>query len=116
MSKRITAPAPARPARRSRPARFEARRRPAGMGILAVLVAVLASCGRVQASAPSEPPARPASCSDVDLVFARGTNQPPGLGRVGDAFLRSFRANTVGRTVSSYAVKYPADAHQDFSE
>jgi len=85
------------------------------MSALAAVVVVLASCGRVQTSA-SLASARPESCSDVDVVFARGTNQPPGLGRVGDAFLRSFRAGAVGRTVSSYAVAYPADAHQDFGQ
>jgi cutinase len=87
-----------------------------GMLVLAVLVTLLANCGCGMAVAPIES-VRPASCSDVDVVFARGTNQPPGFGRVGDAFLRAFlagAAGAAGRTVSSYAVDYPADTHQDF--
>jgi cutinase len=85
------------------------------MLVLAVLVTLLANCGCAMAVAPIES-VRPASCSAVDVVFARGTNQPPGFGRVGDAFLRAFRAGAAGRTVSSYAVDYPADTHQDFGQ
>lgn len=33
--------------------------------------------------------ARP--CPDVEVVFARGTNEPPGVGGVGQAFVDSLR-------------------------
>lgn len=48
------------------------------------------------------------SCSDVEVVFARGTAEPAGLGLVGQAFVDDLRSALGGRTVSSYAVNYPA--------
>ncbi|MEB3063000.1 cutinase family protein [Mycolicibacter sp. MYC101] len=46
-------------------------------------------------------------CPDVEVVFARGTNDSPGLGRVGDAFVGALRGRT-SRSVGAYAVNYPA--------
>lgn len=48
------------------------------------------------------------SCSDVEVVFARGTAEPAGLGLVGQAFVDDLRNSLGGRTVSAYAVNYPA--------
>lgn len=48
------------------------------------------------------------SCPDVQVVFARGTGEPPGAGRVGDAFADSLRSLENGKSVSIYAVQYPA--------
>ena len=42
------------------------------------------------------------------MVFARGTDEPAGLGRVGSAFVDSLRNQVGGRTVGTYAVNYPA--------
>src|SRR6201997_3543922 len=47
-------------------------------------------------------------CSDVEVVFARGTNEPPGVGGVGQAFVDSLRSKVPGRSVGVYAVNYPA--------
>ena len=47
-------------------------------------------------------------CPDVEVVFARGTNEPPGVGGVGQAFVNSIRSQTPGRSVGVYAVNYPA--------
>ncbi|WP_307856940.1 cutinase family protein [Mycolicibacter acidiphilus] len=47
-------------------------------------------------------------CPDAELVFARGTNQPPGLGVVGSAFFAALRSQLADKTVTSYAVNYPA--------
>ncbi|MDT5220017.1 MAG: cutinase [Mycobacterium sp.] len=55
---------------------------------------------------PLAPPAK-ASCPDVEVVFARGTDEPPGLGRVGGALVGSLRQQT-GRNIGTYGVKYPA--------
>ena len=38
-------------------------------------------------------------CPDVEVVFARGTNEPPGVGGVGDAFANSLRSQVGGRSV-----------------
>jgi cutinase len=48
------------------------------------------------------------SCPDVQVVFARGTGEPPGAGRVGDAFTDSLRSLVNGRPVAVYGVQYPA--------
>ncbi|MCV7194719.1 cutinase family protein [Mycolicibacterium brumae] len=53
-------------------------------------------------------PAAADDCASVDLVFARGTNEAPGLGLVGDALANSLRSQLGGRSLSTYAVNYPA--------
>jgi cutinase len=47
-------------------------------------------------------------CPDIEVVFARGTNDAPGLGNVGGAFVDSLRGKVGGRSVGAYAVAYPA--------
>ncbi|MGO8939868.1 MAG: cutinase family protein [Mycobacterium sp.] len=53
-------------------------------------------------------PLAPASCPDVEVVFARGTDEPPGVGQVGQAFVGSLRQHT-RKSVGSYGVNYPAN-------
>jgi cutinase len=47
-------------------------------------------------------------CSDIEVVFARGSNEPPGLGEVGQGFVDSLSSQVRGRSVGVYAVNYPA--------
>lgn len=47
-------------------------------------------------------------CPDVEVVFARGTSEPPGVGRVGQALADQLRNQLGGRTVGTYGVIYPA--------
>ena len=47
-------------------------------------------------------------CPDIEVTFARGTNDAPGLGNVGGAFVDSLRHKVGGRSVGVYAVNYPA--------
>jgi cutinase len=47
-------------------------------------------------------------CSDVEVVFARGTFEPPGLGGIGQSFVDAVRSQAKGKTVSVYPVNYPA--------
>jgi cutinase len=54
------------------------------------------------------PSAAAATCPDVDVVFGRGTGEPPGVGRVGQAFIDALQSQIPSRTVTSYAVDYPA--------
>ncbi|MBS1692859.1 MAG: cutinase family protein [Actinobacteria bacterium] len=49
-----------------------------------------------------------APCPDIDLVFARGTAEPPGMGRVGDALAATLRPLLGARSLGTYAVDYPA--------
>jgi cutinase len=53
-------------------------------------------------------PAQSAVCTDVELVFARGTSEPVGLGRVGQALRDQLAASLGGRSLGTYAVNYPA--------
>ncbi|MGD1208546.1 cutinase family protein, partial [Mycobacterium seoulense] len=53
-------------------------------------------------------PASAAPCPDVEVTFARGTNEPAGVGGVGQAFVDSLRSQVGGRSLGVYAVNYPA--------
>jgi len=54
------------------------------------------------------PTASAAPCPDIEVVFARGTSEPAGVGRVGQAFADALSSQVGGRTVSTYGVNYPA--------
>lgn len=47
-------------------------------------------------------------CPDVEVVFARGTFEPQGVGATGQAFVDALRARLPERSVDVYAVNYPA--------
>lgn len=47
-------------------------------------------------------------CSDIEVVFARGTDEPPGLGVVGRSLVDTLRPMVKGKSIGTYAVKYPA--------
>ena len=53
-------------------------------------------------------PAASAACPDAEVVFARGRQEPPGVGAVGDALVNSLRSK-VAMSVGVYGVNYPAD-------
>jgi cutinase len=82
------------------PARILAVSAATSWALLASPLAPLAVLGAPVASADP--------CSDVAVVFARGTHQEPGLGNVGEAFVQSLTAQVNGRSVDVYAVNYPA--------
>lgn len=74
--------------------------------VVAVAVAAAPLC------APAVP-AGAAACPDVEVVFARGSGEPPGLGGVGQSFVDALRPQLGSRTLGVYAVNYPAST--DFS-
>ena len=77
---------------------------------LARIVGISAVTAWAALSAPIVTPAASADpCSDVAVVFARGTHQGPGLGDVGQAFVDSLTSQVGGRSVAVYAVNYPAN-------
>jgi predicted chitinase len=49
-----------------------------------------------------------APCADVEVVFARGTGEPPGVGEVGQAFVDSVRWKVGGKSLGVYGISYPA--------
>jgi cutinase len=60
--------------------------------------------GAVAAAAP---------CPDVEVVFARGTFEPAGVGGIGQSFVDALTSRLGGKSVEVYPVNYPASL--DFS-
>jgi len=83
----------------------------ASRSIRGVCVAAFLAAGLMLAPATLIPTAS-ASCSDVELVFARGRLESPGAGVVGNNFVSALRSR-VNKNVSLYAVRYPADTEID---
>lgn len=54
------------------------------------------------------PQAHADDCPAVELVFARGTGEPPGVGRVGQALADTLIPMLGGRSLAVYGVNYPA--------
>ena len=47
------------------------------------------------------------------MVFARGTSDPPGIGKTGQAFVDNLRSRIGGKSMDVYAVNYPASEQWD---
>ncbi|MBV8346689.1 MAG: cutinase family protein, partial [Mycolicibacterium sp.] len=54
------------------------------------------------------PSAWAVSCPGAEVVFARGTGEPPGVGPTGQAFVAALRNRVAPMSVGVYAVNYPA--------
>ncbi|CDQ44484.1 cutinase [Mycolicibacterium neoaurum] len=80
-----------------------------GRRLFPVTTSILGALAAVALAPGTAPHAAAApNCSDVEVVFARGTDELPGTGSVGTAFVDALRAQLTGKTVDSYAVNYPA--------
>lgn len=79
-----------------------------GAGMALVVLAILVTLAATTAFTPATPTASAADCPDVEVVFARGTDEPPGIGKVGQALVDSIKSLAKKKTVRSYAVAYPA--------
>ncbi len=75
---------------------------------LTVLGAAVAVAGSALTAMATAPTASAAGCPAVEVVFARGTGQPAGIGREGQAFVSSLKSQLGGKSVGVYAVNYPA--------
>lgn len=80
--------------------------RSAGWGAATVLAAAALLVGPGVATS-AVPSATADDCPDVEVIFARGTGEPTGVGRVGQAFVDSLRQDT-GMNIDVYGVNYPA--------
>ncbi|MGW2238971.1 cutinase family protein, partial [Streptomyces sp. NPDC001759] len=73
-------------------------------------LAALSLVGGAGLTTLSAPTATAATCSDIDVVAARGTFEPGTLGAiVGDPVYSALQQKLTGRNLSSYKVNYPAD-------
>ncbi|MCV7067679.1 cutinase family protein [Mycolicibacterium farcinogenes] len=70
---------------------------------MAAVAAAAAMCPLPAPPASAEP-----KCPDIEVVFARGTDEPAGIGAVGQAFVDTLRPMVKGSTIGTYAVQYPA--------
>jgi hypothetical protein len=81
------------------------------------LATALAGAAVMSTAALSSVPAPSASadpCPDVEVVFARGSGEPPGVGGVGGSFVDALRGQVGARSLAVYPVNYPAST--DFSD
>jgi cutinase len=72
---------------------------------LAAITSALVCAATTLAISPS---ATADPCSDIKVIFARGTNDAPGLGNPGQAFADALSTLVGGRSLTTYAVNYPA--------
>lgn len=68
---------------------------------------MVAAAAALGTPAPPVATAAP-DCPDIEVVFARGTDEPAGIGNVGKAFVDTLRPMVKGSSVGTYAVQYPA--------
>lgn len=69
-------------------------------GVAALAAGMVA--GVTAAPAAAEP------CPDVETIFARGTDEPAGLGPTGQAFVDALRPKLGAKSLRVYPVNYPA--------
>jgi cutinase len=72
---------------------------------LAAVAAAVASTAIVVGTPPAS---ADGPCPNVEVVFARGTSEPAGIGRVGQALVDALTPLIGGQTIGSYGVDYPA--------
>lgn len=70
--------------------------------------AVLTTCAMLNAAVGVPSTAAAAPCPNIEVVFARGSDDPPGVGVFGQAFVDSLRPQVGGRSLGVYPVNYPA--------
>ncbi len=56
-----------------------------------------------------------AACPDAEVDFARGREEPPGVGLIGQSFINALRTKVPQMTVGSYGVNYPANTEVDIA-
>ena len=80
-----------------------------------ILGYVLAPAAVLALTSTVAPTAVAAPCPDVEVVFARGTTEPPGVGGTGGAFVEALRSQLGPRSLGVYPVNYPASNDFDSS-
>ena len=85
-------------------------------GVLAAVAASLVAAGLLVGPSilPSRNaiPSASAACPQVEVIFARGRLESPGVGVLGNAFISALRSK-VNKNIGVYAVRYPADNEVD---
>src|SRR5271165_7384426 len=79
----------------------------AAAGLLAAGLLIAPALAPFPAGGPI--PKASAGCPDAEVDFARGREEAPGVGAVGQAFINSLQRKVPHKTIGSYGVNYPAD-------
>jgi cutinase len=79
----------------------------AGSALLAAAVLIAPALVPFPAGGPI--PRASAGCPDAEVDFARGREEPPGVGEVGQAFIDSLQSKVPHMSIGAYGVNYPAD-------
>ena len=58
-------------------------------------------------------PVASAACPDAEVVFARGREEPPGVGLIGQSFITALQTKVPRMNIGSYGVNYPANTEVD---
>jgi hypothetical protein len=77
-------------------------------GFVGSAVAAAGTLSVAVLSAWAVPAASAQPCPDVEVVWARGTDEPPGVGSTGQAFVDALGPRVGGKSVEVYPVDYPA--------
>ncbi|MGJ6123515.1 cutinase family protein [Mycolicibacterium sp. Y3] len=69
---------------------------------------VVGTLGAATLATGAAPIASADPCPDAEVVFARGSDEPPGVGTVGQAFIDTLRGQLPGKSIGVYPVNYAA--------
>ena len=83
---------------------MRAHRKVPALGVAAALISLL--LGGVDGGLLAT--ARAGPCPDAEVLFARGTDEAPGLGGTGQKFVDALRPRLEGRSLEIYPINYPA--------
>jgi cutinase len=90
--------------------RSSAAKRVAGFAAAALLAAGLLIAPALAPFPAGGPiPTASAACPDAEVDFARGREEAPGVGEVGQAFINSLQSKVPHMSIGAYGVNYPAD-------
>src|SRR6202161_2369109 len=84
--------------------RSRAAKRLAGFMAAALLTAALRTAPALAPLATTTLPKASAACPDAEVDFARGREETPGVGAVGQAFINSLQRKVPRMTIGSYGV------------
>jgi cutinase len=79
------------------------------LAAVALFAAALLTAPALAPRAVSSIPRASAACPDVEVDFARGREEAPGVGAVGQAFVNALQKKVPHKTIGAYGVNYPAD-------
>ena len=72
------------------------------------ILSLVTAAGATTFTGLSAAPANAQACSDVEVIFARGTTEAAGVGWLGTAFINNVKSKIGSKSLTTYAVNYPA--------